>query len=264
MRQHADIHEEGSILLLEDKTGMFKKARKNRKRGISVGSIDDDTRSLNSFDDSRSIDSIDDSKSVEDMENAVENSYGTLLSHLPYKNGAIAIHGTGSSCTMDSSSNPRRGDLVSFVKSRRGGGLRDVRVVTRQAATMLRGRLENIEILIPGENAGKANFIAATEKEEQYDVDLTELVGCDAAIIKEKESVEGILHEGKIYGICRTKDISLSSKLGTSHKQRPKLNLSVKKNRGGKIIAQSMMAKGPDGSIGFAQGWTTRTSQFAG
>lgn len=241
-RQHADIHEVGSILLLEDKTGMFKKARRNRKRGTSIGSNDDDTRSLGSFDDSRSIDSIDDI-SVEDIETAAANGYGTLLTHLPYKNGAIAINGMGSSSTMDSSSNPRRGDLVSFIRTRRGGGVRDIRIVTRQAATIIRGRLESIEILLPGENAGKAKFIAASEKEEQYGVDLKELVGCDAGILKENEPVEGILHEGKIYGVCRTKDISLSSKLGTSHKERPKLNLFVKKNRGGKIIAQSMMAK---------------------
>lgn len=258
-KYHNDVHAEGCILLLEDKTGMFKKKRRTRKRGMSVGSTDDDTRSVDT------LDSVDeDTKSVESSDDLEQkNGELSILSRLAYKNGAIAIHGEGSSYSMDSSSNPRRGDLVSFVKAKRGSSVRDIRVDTRQAATMLRGRLENIEILIPGEKAGKAKFIAATEKEEQYDVELTEVVGCDVALLKDKETVEGILHEGKIYGICRTKDITLSSKLGTSHKERPKLNLSVKKNRGGKIIAQSMMAKGPDGTSGFAPGWTTRKSQYA-
>lgn len=31
---------------------------------------------------------------------------------------------------------------------------------------------------------------------------------------------------------------------------------------GGQIIAQSGMAKGPDGTIGFVQGWTSRQSPF--
>ena len=41
------------------------------------------------------------------------------------------------------------------------------------------------------------------------------------------------------------------------------LNLTVKKDRGGTIMAQSMMAKGPDGTIGFKPGWTTRVSRYA-
>jgi cold shock CspA family protein len=260
---HKDIHEEGCILLLEDKSGMFKNRTRNRKRGTSVGSTDDDTRSTDSIDDDmKSVD--DDLKSGDETENLEQDGEDSILARLAYKNGSIAIHGMGASCSMDTSTNPRRGDLISFVKAKRGNFVRDIRVVTRQAATMLRGRLENIEMLIPGENAGEAKFVAATEKEEHYDIDLTEVVGCDVALLKEKETVEGILHEGKIYGVCRTKDIMLSSKLAGSGRERQKLNLVVKKTRGGKIIAQSMMAKGPDGTNGFAPGWTTRTSQYSG
>lgn len=75
--------------------------------------------------------------------------------------------------------------------------------------------------------------------------------------------------------MCRTKDIYLASSFGSKSgevksssglKERPKLNLTVKKElqgMGGKIMAQSRMAKGPDGTVGFAPGWTKRTSPNA-
>ncbi|KAL3937164.1 MAG: hypothetical protein SGBAC_007670 [Bacillariaceae sp.] len=176
----------------------------------------------------------------------------------------MAIHGTGSSSSMDGSTNPKRGDMVSFVKARKGSGVRDVRIVTRRSAKFIQGRLENIAPTTNSSkrNCGTAKFVAASEKEEVYDVDLSEVVSCDVAALKDKQPVEAILHEGKLYGICRTADLYLESKLGTKYKERPKLNLSVKKNRGGTIMAQSMMAKGPDGTNGFAEGWTTRKTQF--
>lgn len=185
-------------------------------------------------------------KVLNKKDSVLESAVGTLVS---YKNGAIAIHGAGASSVADGSSNPRRGDLVSFVKASRGGkGVRDIRVVERGAATLQRGRLENIKLTPDSDSSrGTAKFIAATENEEEYDVDLGDVVSCDVSILKDKESVEGILHDGKIYGICRTCDIYLGSKLGSGHKERPKLNLTVrkelKKNMGGKIMAQSMMAK---------------------
>merc|ERR1711862_1048891 len=94
----------------------------------------------------------------------------------------------------------------------------------------------------------------------------SEVISCDVSVLKEKDSVEGILHDGSIYGICRIVDLYLETKLDSKHgaarKERPRLNLTVKKDRGGKIMAQSMMAKGPDGSNGFAPGWTSRISMF--
>eukprot|EP00980_Cylindrotheca_fusiformis_P028144 scaffold22583_cov106-Cylindrotheca_fusiformis.AAC.15 len=268
-----DLHEEGCILLLEDKTGMFKnrKMRKSKKNAS-----DDDAKSLESFDshdDAKSIEStdsaLDDDNNNEKTTNGEERGGEDLHIHLPYKNGAIAIHGSGATSSLDGSTNPRRGDLVSFVKAKKGTtSVRDVRIITRQAAKLIQGRLENIE-LEGGPNRGKAKFIAATEKEEVYEVDLREVVSCDVAVLKDKQAVEAVLHDGKLYGICRTSDLYLGSKLGTKmlgtkNKERPKLNLSVKKNRGGRIIAQSMMAKGPDGSIGFVNGWTTRKSKYLG
>lgn len=233
-RNQHDIHEEGCILLLEDKSGMFNK-RKGGKGSNGSGAKSDE----------------------EGDGSELESS---LYAHLPYKNGALAIHGKGSTNSMDESTNPRRGDLVSFVKAKSGKGVRDIRVVNRQEASLLRGRLENIER--SEEHGGKAKFIAATAKEEVYEINLSEVISCDLALLKEKQAVEGILYKNKIYGVCRTTDLYLESKLGASHKERPKLNLAVKKDRGGTIIAQSMMAKGPDGSNGFAKGWTKRTSRY--
>lgn len=72
--------------------------------------------------------------------------------------------------------------------------------------------------------------------------------------------------------VCRTKDIFLASSIGRKSsgssggiKERPKLNLTVKKElqgMGGQIMAQSRMAKGPDGTDGFVAGWTTRVSTY--
>ena len=70
--------------------------------------------------------------------------------------------------------------------------------------------------------------------------------------------------------VCRTKDIYIASSFGRDSsgssgglKERPRLDLTVKKELGGQVQAQSKMAKGPDGTDGFADGWTTRTSPHA-
>jgi len=191
-----------------------------------------------------------------------------ILHHIPYKSGSTAIHGAGSTTCFDGSTKPRRGDYVSFVKGRDGKGARDIRVVRRQHATRVRGRLENIVCLEQDDdtdsisNAGTARFIAATADQKEYNIDLSEVVSCSAALLKEKDAVEGVVYQGQVFGICRTTDLYLESKLGTKHKERPKLNLTVKRDRGGTIMAQSMMAKGPDGTTGFAAGWTNRTNPF--
>ena len=158
---------------------------------------------------------------------------------------------------------PRRGDLVSFVKAKTGRGVRDVRVVSKGAATLIRGHLEQIVVDLNSPKLGTAVFIAATDKEEAYSIGLDEVISCEVTVLKDQEPVEGLLHDGNIFGVCRTKDLFLESKLGSSHKMRTKLNLTVKKGLGGKIMAQSMMAKGPDGTVGFTHGWTTRISKYA-
>jgi hypothetical protein len=228
--EEAPITERGCVLLLEDNSGMF--------------------TSPSSSGDAASEISMESKDGVEI----------TLKSHLRYKSGAIAVHGSGASSATDEASKPRRGDLVSFAKTRKGGNdLRDIRIVKRGAATFVRGQLENVSFPQDGSGCGSAKFV--TSEGKVYETSLSEVVSCDVSALKEKEAVEGVLHEGSIYGICRTVDVTLESKLGVGHKERPKLNLTVKKDRGGKIMAQSMMAKGPEqGTNGFAPGWTKRMS----
>ena len=263
-KAQAEIHENGVILLLEDLSGMFHRKRKPNKResGESNDSADDN----NVGDAGADNESMDDEKSVGSSVSSDESHTGGGLTHLTYKTGAIAIHGAGAAGGMDAGSYPKRGDIVTFTKARKGMQVRDIRIEKRRAATFVRGRLENITVEnttgSKKKNSGSAIFVTATENEEKYEIDLCELVSCDAALLQEKQQAEGILHEGRIHGVCRTSDLYLESKLGLSQKERPKLNLAVKKDRGGKIFAQSHMAKGPDGTNGFAAGWTSRNSQY--
>jgi cold shock CspA family protein len=261
-KAQADILENGYILLLEDKTGMFSKKQSKRSDSMERGNSTDESSIEGVITDNESVA---DDKSVDSIGSSDGSQTGALLSHLTYKNGAIAIHGTGAAGGMDSASNPKRGDIVTFVKARKGANVRDVRIEKRKAATFVRGRLENVKVkntVGAKKNAGSATFIAATQNEEKYQINLSELVSCDASLLKDKQQVEGILHDGQLYGICRTCDLYLESKLGMTHAERPKLNLSVKADRGGRIIAQSHMAKGPDGTNGFPAGWTSRISQY--
>lgn len=243
--------EEGRILLTKDPSNMFA-IRTPVEKVVEDAKVQDEAPASSTDADGAS-DDVTPKEAPAEKANVngrkewnTQSAVGTLVS---YKNGALAIHGAGASSAADGSGAPRRGDLVSFVKGRSGRTVRDIRVVTRGAATLQRGRLEDIKLTPNDEKSspGTAKFIAATEKEEEYEIDLADVVSCDVSILKDKESVEGIVHDGKIYGICRTADRYLGSKLGTGHKERPKLNLTVRKelkqNLGGKIMAQSMMAK---------------------
>ena len=234
--------EEGLILLTKDPSNMFEA---NRKKGQSLPSTTGDDKSQN----------------ANDLEGPLPC---VTCPHLRYKLGAVAIHGVGATSGADSSAKgPRRGDLVSFVRSKDGKGVRDVRVVTKGAATLIRGRLEQIVVNLDAADLGTALFIASTEAEDAFPLKLDEIISCEVSVLNDKEPVEGILFDGNVVGVCRTKDLFLDSKLGSNQKMRTKLNLTVKQGLGGKIMAQSMMGKGPDNTIGFVEGWTTRVSKFA-
>lgn len=228
---------EGVILLLEDPSGMFTSVQQ------------------------KSIGTKGEGWSETDSPGKPISVAGIGLYHLHYQNGAIALHGTGAPTTMDSSTNPRRGDLVSFIRSKNNSGsVKDIRVVTRSIASLVRGNLENID-----HPQGKARFVCNVGKEKkEYSVNLKEVVSCDPKQLKNGVEVEGLLHQDAIHGVCRTTDLCVATKLGTGRKERPKLNLTVKKDRAGTIMAQSMMAKGPDGTTGFPAGWTTRVSKYSG
>lgn len=229
---------EGVILLLEDPAGMFASAvEKALKLEQGKGKEGEESK--------------------EERSKTPTSSNGLGKFHLHYQTGALALHGTGAPTTMDSSTNPRRGDLVSFVKSRGGEGVKDIRVVTRANATLVRGKLGNID-----HEKHTAKFVGAVGGEvKEYEINLKEVVSCESKQLKDQIEVEGVLHGDAIHGICRANDLRLETKLGTGKKERPKLNMVVKKDRAGKIMAQSMMATGPDGTMGFAAGWTTRVSK---
>jgi cold shock CspA family protein len=285
--------QEGCVLLVSDPTNMFsiRKAQKKQPKEAEPTSLNNEES--DGTDKEEPVDRA--KRDVARKDSDIRSAVGTRI---PYKNGAIAIHGTGASSVADGSSGPRRGDLVSFMKAKNGEGARDIRVVERGAATLQRGRLENITLTTDpaSTSPGTAKFVAATENEEEYDIDLAEVVSCNVSVLKDKESVEGILHDNNIFGVCRTCDLYLGSKLGSGHKERPKLNLTVRKELkglGGKIMAQSSMAKvshqslsnhihflpdsivlltqlspsflsqGPDGTNGFAPGWTTRVNKYS-
>merc|ERR1712157_429516 len=85
-----------------------------------------------------------------------------------------------------------------------------------------------------------------------HTISTNEILGCDFTSIAPTTQVEGILYQSKIHGVCRLSDLYLASKNKSSSKQRPRLNLTVRKELGGKVVAQSSMAKGPiGGSCGF-------------
>ena len=75
-----------------------------------------------------------------------------------------------------------------------------------------------------------------------YPIELKEVVSCNVAVLKDKEAVEGLLHDDRIYGVIRTKDVFLESKVTPvgRNRERPKLNLTGRKDLWGKIMALSM------------------------
>jgi hypothetical protein len=89
--QNHNVHGQGCILLLEDKSGMFTAMRRNRKKDKSDDGSkdDDDAKSMDSIDDAKSVDSMDDAKSVDDIEDSSHyqpSCYATLRSPGGYRN----------------------------------------------------------------------------------------------------------------------------------------------------------------------------------
>jgi len=254
---------EGMILLLSDPSRLF-------SPHLEVGSPEKQTTTDPEIKSSKYVAQDAKVESTKDSEshNSTQSVLGT---HLEYKLSSLAVRGfmNGGGGTSSSRSDaPKRGDLVSFSRTRGARLLKDVRVEKMGAATSVTGTL--IELDIDNDTA----IFVSSENDVRYEINLIELVSCDKLLLKDKEQVNGILHEGKIYGVCRTKDVSLASSFGNSrdssssgisigNKERPKLNLTVKKElqgMGGQIMAQSRMAKGPDGTNGFDSGWTRRVS----
>ena len=147
--------------------------------------------------------------------------------------------------------------MVSFIKGK-GGRLRDVTVIKHVSIDILKGTPTDINI-----NEGEAKFNSLSKEPNIYEISLSEVISCNIKILNEKDYVEGIFHDGNIFGVCRTADLYLESTLEKGLTERPRLNITVKKSLkdfGGKIIAQPGMAKGSDGINSYRQGWITRRS----
>ena len=207
-------------------------------------------------------------------ETTLNASTNGLYQHLQYRTSSYSTYQPGSMMTnVAKSITPRRGDLVSFVKVKNAASpkstnnndvaIRELRLITKGAALLIRGKLEWLTAN-EGSNASDEQIVRfLCDDGTTYDSRVSEIVSCDPMQIKDQECVEGILYEGRVFGIARLTDLYIESKYsGANNTERPKLNLTVKKDLGGKIVAQSMMAKGPDGTNGFAPGWTNRISRF--
>jgi len=245
----SNIKEEGVILLLSDPSNLFSTRKDQADRKSSIGGSEAKENKDN--------DASDDKPQAEtDVAGDLESALGT---HVRYKASSLAYR--FSIDNPDRPDGPRRGDLVVFSKTKGAKLLKDMRIEKLEAATTINGVLVDIKI-----KEDSATFLSSDET--KYSILLSEVVSCDKSLLQENQEVNGVLHEGKIYGVCRTKDISLKSSLTKNSsdngpRQRPKLNLTVKKElqgMGGQIMAQSKMAKGPDGTTGFVQGWTKRLS----
>jgi cold shock CspA family protein len=251
----SNVKEEGVILLLTDPSHLFSPKPPSQRKS-SIDDFEAETNNGNASSDEKL-------KSESDSSFAVESAVGT---HVRYKLSSLAYRGP-SDCNANRSDGPRRGDLVMFGKTKGNKLVKDIRIEKCDAATTVKGVLVEIDL-----NRGTAVFLSS-ENNTKYNISLSEVVSCEKSLLRENQEVNGVLHEGKIFGVCRTKDIFLTSSLAKNSsgsnngpKQRPKLNLTVKKElqgMGGQIMAQSKMAKGPDGTIGFVHGWTKRLSPNA-
>jgi cold shock CspA family protein len=255
----SSVKEEGTILLLSDPSHLFSPKPSNANGAV--------TQTTDAENEGENVAPADETKQDDGDRNEADdeaaNSDTALGVHVRYKTSSIAYRNPAGGPSLGG---PKRGDLVTFSKTRGANLVKDIRVEKAGAATSLGGTLEDINL-----EADTAVFVSSVD-EQRYEIKLSEVVSCDKSLLQDKEKVDGILHEGRIYGVCRTKDIHLASSFSRDRsgssgglKERPRLNLTVKKElkgMGGQIMAQSRMAKGPDGTNGFAKGWTTRLSVF--
>ncbi len=87
---------------------------------------------------------------------------------------------------------PKRGDLVCFVKGK-DEKARDIRILKRNAATTIKGKVNNIDI-----TEGTGTFNA--DDGSTITISLSEVISCAVEVLKNDDKVEGIVHEDKIFG----------------------------------------------------------------
>lgn len=130
-------------------------------------------------------------ESENDNTNSNASAVGT---HIGYKFSSLAARSQSTDVNAGRSDGPKRGDLVSFSKVKGSNLVKDIRITQQGAATRVTGTLISID-----KEADAAIFVSA-EPEMKYDIKLTEVVSCDKSLINENEKVDGIMHEGRIFG----------------------------------------------------------------
>jgi hypothetical protein len=128
---------------------------------------------------------------VETKDNDQNGTQSVIGSHLGYKLGSIAARVFSGANRSDG---PKRGDLVSFSKTRGAKIVKDIRIEKMGAATSVVG------ILVDIDKINDSALFVSSENDTKYEIKLTEVVSCDKSLLKDNEQVDGILHEGKIFG----------------------------------------------------------------
>jgi len=177
---------EGVILLLSDPSRLFSPhPDTDHPKEMLVSDSEDK---------SVSNDSAPDENSPTDAENRDAPVKVEVGTHLGYKLSSMAarVFSTGSGASRGDG--PKRGDLVSFSKTKGARMVKDIRIEKMGAATSVAG------ILVDVDKDNDSAIFVSSENDTKYKIKLTEVVSCEISLLKDKEQVDGILHEGKIFG----------------------------------------------------------------
>jgi hypothetical protein len=184
----SSVKGEGVILLLTDPSYQFSSKPNLDSPDIVVVSEDKAVATDSEVDTNVS------SKIESEHDDIPSSNVPFVGTHLGYKFSSLATRGNSTDVNVGRSDGPKRGDLVSFSKAKGSQLVKDIRIEKLGAATRVTGTLTSVD-----KEADSAIFVLA-EQEMKYNIKLTEVVSCDKALINELEKVDGILHEGKIFG----------------------------------------------------------------
>ena len=176
----SNIKEEGVILLLSDPACLF-----SPNSQLKHKSAIDDSETKKDQDDE-----IPEKPKFSLEDDAVKESM--IHTHLRYKVSSLAHRFTADN--PDRPDGPRRGDMVVFGKTKGARLVKDIRIEKLEAATTIKGVLVDINI-----DENSATFISSDDG-IKYSISLSEVISCDKSLLKENQEVNGVLHNGKVFG----------------------------------------------------------------
>ncbi len=188
---------EGVILLLTDPSNQFSSKPNLNTPTTIVTSESSDITTGSEFDANVSSEAGNTSVSAEvegGDENFPSSNMPVVGTHIVYKFSSLASRFHSTDVNTSRPDGPKRGDLVRFSRARGSQLVKDIRIAEQGAATRVTGTLISVN-----KDADSAIFVS-TERGMKYDINLTEVVSCDKALIKENEKVEGVLYDGKVFG----------------------------------------------------------------